>query len=228
MQALIVSLFSAMRSLLSPGMFGLLVLTITTTIASLLGFVGITTAICEWFTSHGHGSTYLPFVGALGSGILAWFLFPGIMPIVVYFFNNRIASTIEQRNYPATPVHVPSFWSELWHDARFSVLTVVLNILALPLYLFPVINLVLFYVLNGYLLGREFFVMAARRHIPINEAEAMRKRHARPIMLAGMLLTVLATIPVVNLFAPLWGIAVMVHMYHRLKGTPVSHVLPPG
>ena len=51
------------------------------------------------------------------------------------------------------------FWPELLHDLGFTVKALLLNILVLPLYLVPVLNLVLFYWLNGRLLGREYFVM---------------------------------------------------------------------
>ena len=150
------------------------------------------------------------------------------MPVIVSFFDSRIAAIIERQDYPASPVTASSFWPEMLHDLRFSAVVIVLNIAVLPLYVFfHVFSPVIFYLLNGYLLGREFFVMAARRHMPAYDAEALRKRHARPVLAAGVMLTVMATIPIVNLFAPFWGIAVMVHLYHRLAGTPSSQLLPP-
>src|SRR5262249_47955089 len=148
--------------------------------------------------------------------MIAWFLFPGIMPVIVSFFDNRIADIIERQDYPAAPAQPAEFLPEMLHDLRFSCVTILLNILVLPLYLFPLLFPFVFYGLNGYLLGREFFVMAARRHMPIVEAEALRKRHANSVLAAGVILTLLATIPIVNLFAPFWGIAIMVHLYHRL------------
>ena len=96
----------------------------------------------------------------------------------------------------------------------------------MPLYLLPLFNLCLFYLLNGYLLGREFFVMVARRHMPIETAEALRKAHSRPVTIAGIALALCATIPIANFFAPFWGIAVMTHLYHRLTIVK-SGVLPP-
>jgi len=214
---LIAASFRALRSLFAPGMFGLFIVSVGVTIAALVGFVMCSGLFFSSLAAHLHGYAYLTWIGTLGAGVIAWFLFPGIMPVIVNFFDNRIASIIEERDYPSKPVQSPAFWPELLHDAQFSGLTILLNIVVLPLYLVPVINLVLFYILNGYLLGREFFVMAARRHISVHEAESLRKRHAKTVMIAGMMLTVLATIPIVNLFAPFWGIAVMVHLYHRLS-----------
>ncbi len=148
--------------------------------------------------------------------MIAWFLFPGIMPVIVNFWGDRIGDIIEEQDY-VKPAAARPFWPELLHDVRFSFMTLLINILVLPLYLLPVINFLLFYGLNGTLLGREFFVMAARRHVSLEEAFALRKRNSWIIFMVGVLLVVCATIPIVNLFAPFWGIAVMTHLYHRLK-----------
>ena len=230
MDALFTSAFRALRSLLAPGMLGIFFLSLIATIAALLGFVVFTTAMFGLVSTHAQGAaaSLLPWLGSVGAIVIAWFLFPGIMPVIVSFFDNRIADIIEQRDYPAQPVQTPAFWPEMLHDIRFSCLTILLNIVVLPLYLLPVAGLILFYGLNGYLLGREFFMMVARRHCPVDEAETLRKRHGRTVLMAGVALTMLATIPIVNLFAPFWGIAVMVHLYHQLTATPDSQLLPPA
>lgn len=205
--------FRAIRSLFAPGMLGVMVLCVLTTILVLSGFVGLASTLFAMLTQN----HWLAWAGGIGSGILAWFLFPGIMPIVVNFFTNHIVGLIEKQDYPGTvPTLPPNFWAEFWYDACFSFITILLNILVLPLYLIPPINVILFYLLNGYLLGRGFFVMTARRHLPVAEAEKLRKRHGRAVLTAGIVFTVMATIPIVNLFAPFWGIAVMTHLYHRL------------
>jgi len=225
------SSFRALRSLFTPGMFRLFVLSVILTIAVLFAFVGFSSAFFAWLAQQLEDRSlaeYLPWLGSVGSILIAWMLFPGIMPIIVNFFDDRIARLIEQSDYPAAPpATAQRFWPELWHDTRFSIMVILLNLLALPFYLFPVLGQLLFYALNGYLLGREFFVMAARRHIPISTAELLRKRHRRPILIAGIAITVLATIPILNLFAPFWGIALMVHLYHRVSATPRSDIFAP-
>lgn len=220
MESLIPSALRAVRSLFTPGMFVVFLLSVALTVAALAGFVMCSSAFFIWLGEHLHNGLagYVPWLGSIGSALLAWFLFPGIMPVIVSFFDDRIARIIEREEYPAVAsAHEPAFWPEFWHDVRFSLAAILLNILVLPLYLLPVFNLFLFYLLNGYLLGREFFVMAARRHMPAQQAEILRKRYSRPVMLAGIALALLATVPVLNLFAPFWGIAVMVHLFHKLS-----------
>ena len=203
----------ALGSLFAPGMFSVMIVCVLVTVVALFGFIASATTLFAWIFQ----DPMFTWAGGVGAGVLAWFLFPGIMPVIVNFFGERIGAIIERQDYPAgLPARQPAFWPEFLHDVRFSLVTICLNLLVLPLYLLPVINLFLFYLLNGYLLGREFFVMAARRHMPTAEAEALRKRHGRTTLIAGIALTVLATIPIVNLFAPFWGIALMTHLFHRL------------
>lgn len=218
----------AVSSLFTPGMLGVFLASLLVTLAVLGGFVLGTSGVLVWAASHWGLSAYVPWLGSFTSLMVAWALFPGITPVIVSFFDMRITRLIEQHDYPAAPApHEASFMPEFWHDVRFSLKALLLNIVVLPFYLFPGLGIVLFYWLNGYLLGREYFVMAARRRMPVVEAEALRRKHSRAVLAGGVLLTLVATIPFVNLFAPFWGVAVMVHLYHRVAGTPDSRVLLP-
>ena len=215
MEKLIDASLKAAGSLFAPGMFGVLIKSLIITIVALtLFFFG---ASSFFFWLFGADSPW-SWLGAFGSGMMAWFLFPPIMPIIVNFFDTRIVRIIEMQHYPSAPLATePPFMKEFLHDLGFTSKALLLNLLALPLYLIPVVNLLLFYGLNGYLLGREFFVMVARQHMPLEEAIALHKRHRRMASVAGTLLAFTATLPIINLFAPIWGIALMVHVYHRIN-----------
>lgn len=224
MDKLLWSAIRAIRSLFSPGMPGIFVKSIFVTIAALIGFVVCSSLFFGWLGQALHGyaiASLLPWLGSMGAGVIAWFLFPGIMPVIIHFFDEGIASVIEQHDYPGTP-HTPEqpFWPKLTRDLRFAFVAIGLNLLVLPLYLLPGLNLILFYLLNGYLLGREFFAMVARRHLPPAESEALYRANRTIVVMAGIGLAAMATVPVANLFAPFWGIAVMVHLYHRLEPLP--------
>jgi CysZ protein len=213
----------AVGSLFVPGMFGILLSSLIITILALTGFFFGMSGFFFWLFG---ASSLFAWLGSLGAGVLAWFLFPAIMPVIVNFFDTRIVRLIETQEYPgAISAHEPPFMPEFLHDVRFTFKALLLNMLALPFYLIPVLNLLLFYALNGYLLGREFFVMVARQHMSIEEAAALHKRNSRTASLAGTGLAIAATIPIINLFAPIWGVAVMTHLYHRLD-RPVE-ILPP-
>ncbi len=208
----------ALSSLTAPGMFSVLIWSVIITIIALVLFVIGASSFFGWFFE---GQPALAWLAAIGSGLIAWFLFPGIMPVIVNFFDTTIAAHIEAKDYPNLPkASDPAVLPELFHDAKFTLTAIGLNLLVLPLYLLPVVNVFLFYLLNGYLLGREFFVAMARRHLPLREAILLRKEHSRIITLGGIGLAFLATIPLLNLFAPFWGVALMTHLFHALKPEP--------
>ncbi|MBY0408303.1 MAG: EI24 domain-containing protein [Rickettsiales bacterium] len=224
----IAAAFRAVASLFTPGMIGVFIYSIIVSVVVLAAFFFAAVGAFDWAANAYALASYVPWLGSFGAGLVAWLLFPIVTPVTVSFFDVRITTLIEQHEYPgATPAAPTPFWPEFAHDVGFSLKALGLNVLVLPLYLLPGLNMVLFYLLNGYLLGREYFVMAARRHIPLAEAEALRRQHGGAVMMGGVLLTFLATIPVINLFAPFWGVAVMVHLYHILRQTPEQQVLPP-
>ena len=92
----------------------------------------------------------------------------------------------------------------------------VVNILALLLLLVPGVNLIAFYVGNGYLLGREYFEMVAMRHLPAAEARRLRKANRGSVLLCGVVIAGLASVPILNLLTPLFATAFMVHVYKGL------------
>ena len=218
MQQIISCAGKAIKSLTAPGMLTLLFFSVIVTILVLIGFVALITVL-SGFVSGWLGFSQLGFIsrifGFFSASFIAWILFPGIMPIIVNFYDEKIARTIEIAHYPeAKPEENNPLIPELLHDLKFSLKAILLNILLLPLYFVPMLNLLVFYWLNGFLLGREFFVMVARRYMSVKEAEDLRRKKATVILLGGVMLMVCATIPILNLIAPFWGIALMTHLFH--------------
>jgi len=70
---------------------------------------------------------------------------------------------------------------------------------------------------NGYLLGREYFSMAALRQMPAVEVKKLRRRATLSIWTAGALLAFMVTIPVLNLLAPVFGAGLMTHVFNRAR-----------
>ncbi|MFT4180662.1 MAG: EI24 domain-containing protein, partial [Rhizobium sp.] len=89
------------------------------------------------------------------------------------------------------------------------------NIVALFLLFIPGVNLVAFFLVNGYLLGREFFEFAAMRFRSPEEARRFRAKHALTVFLAGLVIAAFLAIPIVNLLTPLFAAGMMVHL-HKL------------
>ncbi|MCG8510511.1 MAG: EI24 domain-containing protein [Rhodospirillales bacterium] len=149
---------------------------------------------------------------------ITWLLFPALATSIVGLLLEEVASAVEARHYPALPPAPGArVLDALWSSAKLIAIMVALNILVLPLYLFPVINLLVFYGMNGYLLGREYFELAALRRMAPADAYVLRRRKSVPVFLSGAFIAFLLTLPVINLLAPVLGTAAMVHNLERWR-----------
>ena len=70
--------------------------------------------------------------------------------------------------------------------------------------------------MNGYLLGREYFELVSLRHLDVEAARRLQKRFRFRIFMAGLVIAAFATVPILNLFAPLFATAFMVHTSKRI------------
>ena len=157
--------------------------------------------------------------GALAVLLLSGLLFPAVTTIVMGFFLDRVARAVEARDYPGLPPPRGAPLGDIIATTlRLMVLAVVLNLLALPLYLLlPGINFFVFLVLNGYLFGRAYFEVVAFRRLDRGTAKAVRQRFAGRVFIGGLVITGLFSLPLVNLVAPVIATAFMVHVFESLR-----------
>jgi uncharacterized protein involved in cysteine biosynthesis len=165
-------------------------------------------------------------VGGLSVLVLTWLLFPAVATLMLSLFIERIITAVETRYYPRLPAPLPvSLWRSIAGALKFTSVMVVLNLIALPLYLVPILNVIVFYGLNAYLLGREYFEMVALRRLDPRSAQRLRQAHRLRFLLAGLVIAGLLTLPVVNLVAPLLAAAFMVHLVTAII-TPITPPAP--
>ena len=88
----------------------------------------------------------------------------------------------------------------------------------MPFLLFAGFGFLIFFVATAWLLGREYFLLAAMRFHSVEEAKALRKRHHGTVVLGGCFIAAFVSIPILNLATPLFGTAFMVHMHKRIAG----------
>jgi CysZ protein len=166
--------------------------------------------VIEWIVAGGVGFVLLPvFVGAPVSAIFA------------SFFLDEVSAAVEKKHYPNDPpAHGTPFLTGLWIGIRFLLILIAINLLLLPFNLFPltaVFAWVVTIVVNGWLLGREYFELAAVRHMKVHEADALRRKHSGALTAAGIVIALLAFIPIVSFFAPLFGVAYMALIFKRYQ-----------
>lgn len=145
-----------------------------------------------------------------------------MMPVASAFtglFLEDVAQAVEDRHYPDLPPVPRIPWGDALVDAaNFFALLIAVNALALILYAFagPFIPVV-FWLVNGFLLGREYFTLVAMRRLGRAGAKALRAKHSGKIWLAGTLMAAPLSVPLVNLMIPVLGAATFTHLFHRLN-----------
>ena len=168
---------------------------------------------------------------ALGFGLFAGaiFLMPAVTALVASFFADEIAETVERTHYPLDPVGRPvPLPRAVLEGVKTALLALAIYLCCAPFLLLAGFGAVMFFLATAYLLGREYFDLAAMRFHPVAEAKALRRAHRLTIFTAGMFIAGFVSIPIVNLATPLFGTAFMVHMHKRLTRTRRQELLEPA
>ena len=157
---------------------------------------------------------------ALGMVAGAIYLMPAITSLVAALFFDEIAEQVERRNYPSDPPGkaLPVTTSTIL-SLRFFGLVLLVNLFALLLLIIPGVNIGVFFVANGYLLGREYFELSAMRFRSIEEARALRRVNSLRVFLAGLIIACVVIVPILNLITPVFATAFMVRMHKRIART---------
>ena len=156
--------------------------------------------------------------GTLGF-ITALLLFPATFVLVASFFQEKVADLVEARHYPELgPANGAPLRTSVLAALRFFALMLTVNVIALPFYLALLwlagSGAFLMLAVNGMLAGREYYEIVALRRMPRFDMDASRRRNRGAYFLTGVCIAGLGLIPVVNLLVPVFGIAVMVHVFH--------------
>ncbi len=238
MNEIIIAATRALKNLLIPGMIKFFIACFLLSLVGLGLFIYGSVQLLQhivipdmWLLDDA-AQSLIDWGGPMMATIVAWFMFPLVMPVIVSFFDEYIAERIERHEYPKLAIGKGQpFWPDLRHDIWFTLKAILLNILVLPLYFLPPFNLFIYYLLNGYLLGKQFFIMAAGRHLGKPEANRLSQQYRWTVLIAGASIAALATVPVINLITPFWGVAMMVHLYQILadkkNNADKQEVLPP-
>lgn len=232
------SFFRAVRQFGDPVFRQIVLISIVAAVAVLWGFALVLSWGLAVFLSDG---ITLPWIGTilaepLSIGWSSFFIAIGLsvflmVPVasaVSSMFLDRVAQAVENRHYPNLPAVSPQPMTEALRDTiGFLGILIAANLVAVFLYLFfspfaPII----FWGLNGYLLGREYFQMAATRRIGRMAARDLWRANRITIWSAGILMAVPLSVPIVNLIVPVLGAATFTHLYHSLPKGPSDYRNP--
>ena len=222
---LIEAALAAWRNVFSPALRRVLWKSLALTIALLvLVWFALTRLLGSWLSGHPLSVDY-PILDTIasflaGAGLLVGlvFLIPAVSALVAGYFLDDVAQIVETDDYPNEPAGNPlPVGKALLYGLRFAGLSLLVNLAALVLLFVPVVNIGVFFLANAYLLGREYFELAAGRFRPMPEAARMRIGNRAAVLGAGALMAALLLVPILNLLTPLFGVALMVHVHKRLS-----------
>lgn len=220
--------FSALGQLTDPRFRRVFFIGVLLALALLVGATAGFVWLVNWITPD---NVWLPILGEVGGldDLASWgaaflllflsiFLMIPVASAITSMFLDDVADAVEARHYPHLPAaRRVSFGDGLRDTVNFLGVIIAANLLALILYaLLAPAALFIFWALNGYLLGREYFTMAAMRRGTRQEAKALRKQNWMVIWLAGILMTVPLSVPLLNLLIPILGAATFTHLHHGL------------
>jgi CysZ protein len=214
------ALILGLRQLADPGARRLVLRCVLIAIATFALLVVVVATVLSSIDATGIPwlDTLLTVVGSTAALVLAWLLFPVVIAAALGWFADDIALAVERRYYPDLPPPVGMGVGEsVWATVRFTAVALLLNILALPLYLVPGANILVYLALNGYLLGREYFELVAGRRLAWSKVAGIRQRARGRLWLAGIAIALLLSMPGLNLVAPVVAIAFMVHLFEGLR-----------
>ncbi|MCB2136182.1 MAG: EI24 domain-containing protein [Rhodobacteraceae bacterium] len=219
----------ALGQFFDPRFLRVLLIGVALSLALLFGIYALFVQVLDWLTPE---TLTLPWVGEVTwvQDLLGWgslllmlglsvFLMVPVASAFTGLFLDDVAQAVESRHYPALPPapRLPVM-ENLVDSLNFFGLLIAVNLLALLLYAVvgPFAPL-MFWAVNGYLLGREYFQMAAMRRLGRAGAKELRKKNAGAIWLAGILMAAPLSFPLVNLVIPVLGAATFTHLFHRLN-----------
>lgn len=167
---------------------------------------------------------WLSFVFLILAGIglalgLALLLSP-VTALIAGLFLDDVAEVVEKRHYPGDSPGMPMpFGPAMLSSVKFLGVVILGNLVALFLLFIPGVNLMAFFLVNGYLLGREFFEFAAMRFRSPQDARLFRAKHASTVFLGGLVIAAFLAVPFLNLLTPLFAAGMMVHLHKLVSRT---------
>jgi CysZ protein len=198
-----------------------------------LGILVVIWIVLQWIVTHflgvaateyGNGAGWVGWIEwsisiltGIGAVFALGFLIAPISALFAGLFQDEIADIVDAKDYPGDrPGQAVPFAQSVGQTIKFTGVVILGNLFALILLLVPGINLIAFFLVNGYLLGREFFEFAAMRFLPPAEAKAFRKARGGTVFLAGLIIACLLAVPILNLVTPIFATIFMLHLFKML------------
>lgn len=185
------------------------------------GMHRLTDAVAAWLHGWSWGPQFADIATIVVFGLVALWLFRAIAVVVIGFFADDVVMAVEARHYP--DAHAQARKTPLSRELAMGLGSVtrlvVINLLLSPVYIMLLITGVgtpiAFFLVNSWLLGRDFGDMVAVRHMPAGQLAKWRSRTRFRRFAIGAFGTALFLVPGLNLLAPIIGAAMAAHAFHQ-------------
>ena len=141
-----------------------------------------------------------------------------LMAVLGSIYSEEIAHHVEKKHYPNRVGHrFVGVTESIKTGGHLLLKSLLVNTLLIPIYIvggfFPIISVLIFFGVNGYLLGREFFEIVASRHIGRDERVLFWKTNRGGSIFVGVIIVCFSTVPLLNLVSAMLGVIITTHFF---------------
>ena len=211
--------FKALGDVMSPEFRAILLKAVGLTVALFIAVIAGAIILLETLklVPWGWAETIIEVGAGLGLAVLAFFLMAPVTALFAGLYLDKVAGIVERRHYPQDhPGQQLTTGQAIATALQFGLVALLINIAVLPAVFFA-IGAVVLVIANAYLISREYFELAASRHMPVAEAKELRKANSPQILVAGLIPALLALVPIINLLVPLFSTSYFVHFYKSVR-----------
>lgn len=167
-----------------------------------------------------HSGEIASVIAVLTTLLALWLLFRAVAILVIGVFADAVVEAVEAKHYPAAVASARAvpFHRAMTMGVRSGLRFVIVNLVLLPVYI-PLLvtgigTAVLFFAVNGWLLGRDLGDMVAARHMDAAAMRGWRTATGGRRFLLGLAVTGMFVVPILNILAPILGAAMATHLFH--------------
>jgi len=164
-------------------------------------------------------SFIIQFIISIAQYFALWIFFS----IILIPIGNLISSLFEEKIFEIVKEHNSynfsknrksiTFIKSIIFTIKLSFIAILINVVLIPIYFFlPIANIIIFILVNGYLIGREFYGNILMQFYDKEEIRKYYIDSSREAHAFGCLICFLYTVPVLNLFAPFFATLCFSHL----------------
>lgn len=170
------------------------------------------------FTNYIILNIFLKYAGFIGIIIIMWLLLPTLVPAISGIFEDQIINLIE-KDYGFKTISKPSDYNSkiiILETIKYLIFSLIINLILIPLYFIPLINFLIYYFVNSYLIGKITLKFTIARYLGFKKANLIVKKHIKVFLIIGFIVCILANIPIINLLSPLIATCLAAHTFFSL------------